>query len=906
MSTVNGAYGPAYPEPLPPPPPPPPPPEPAPEVKADDPNASADANANTNADANLDTQKEDQNTAANDQVAQPPTTTPVKTDTIETKGVVDTKVANVAEAKSKAQTEFAQSLTEKIVAAAPKDVASTPEFRTGAETLAKQTASEITNSVSAKFPENAPPELLYQTIKTVGSSTEQAAPALAQLVQNVNQARTESNTTLAQQGYDSKQLASNSSVPVTKTQSAPINTTSLSNPNIVSDANPKTIIADVSGKDNTGQDVALTRTYSKAYEQSISRGQSPEEANKQGWSAVQDGILPLRTGSPTVNVEYKGASVKTDGKPAKQDVWEVRANIPLFRLPAYNGNLGVTYTNNDTNVVNTRNPLGNIVATSAEMQARNPINSGAGVILGQTGATIASTFAGPGVAAKLTPHLTTHSLGVIDMGNSDAGRYDAGRISANLFNTDIRIGVNNDKGFFAKVQVEHSVEAQALSIQNRSNEGAVTNYTTLFGKLAAKGEPLSTAKPTTGFGDFTQKALGLSEFEASYGSKIDTNAPLSWAGLTSQNPDYFLNGVQGVSGGKAGPTSVSIGRDGTAYDLNDPTQKSAWSSQFKDVPLLIQSMRGSDKDAEGSQLFMANPRTYLNLGKSGENYQTSDQGWGKPNLGERLSTDQINNVKNDSEDKNADFGDWVRGVVTKPLAWASRTVDERRPNELAVEKSRDNAGLPQGLKPIESTVAELNYVGATQPKDLSALASVTQEQLIALNPDKVSYVERPNATTGQKEKVAAFKEGESLILPVATSRTGELQMLRSATGSDGNTVKVPDGKMGTTHVKITPEDFYRKQVDFANAYNRVVDQTMTRYKDNPEMLNTQLDKLSKTLYGAKVNSNGLIDSTETVSGGTRVTRATVELGNENNRTPLDQLGDRKHSNWVQQQLEKAL
>jgi hypothetical protein len=283
MSTVNGAYGPAYPEPLPPPPPPPP----APEVKADDPNASAEVNAN----ADLDTQKEDQNTPANDQAAQPPITTPVKTDTIETKGVVDTKVANVAEAKSKAQTEFAQSLTEKIVAAAPKDVASTPEFRTGAETLAKQTASEITNSVSAKFPENAPPKLLYQTIKTVGSSTEQAAPALAQLVQNVNQARTESNTALAQQGYDAKQLASNSSVPVTKTPSAPVNTTSLSNPNIVSDANPKTIIADVSGKDNTGQDVALTRTYSKTYEQAIARGQSPEEANKQGWSSVHDGIL---------------------------------------------------------------------------------------------------------------------------------------------------------------------------------------------------------------------------------------------------------------------------------------------------------------------------------------------------------------------------------------------------------------------------------------------------------------------------------------------------------------------------------------------------------------------------------------------------------------------------------------
>jgi hypothetical protein len=899
MSTINGASCPANypPEPPPPPPPPPPPVETKPGA-----NTAPDSNAPPNPN---DPPKEDPKPS--DQAVQPPATTPLQQQTINTQGVPDSKVSTIPEAKAAAQTQLAQDMTNQIIAAAPPEVAATPEFRSGAQVLANQTSSQIADSVAANFPKDAPPELLYQTIRAVGTSTQQAAPALAQVVQNTNQARVDSNNLLAQQGYDPKQLASNSTTPVTPPPTLPVDTTSLSNPNITSNVNPKTIIADVSGKDNTGQDILLTRTYSQAYEQSIARGLSPSEANAKGWNAVTDAIVPAKAGSPaTFNVEYKGASIKTDGKPAKQDTWEARVTGSLFRVPAYSGNLGVTYTNNDTNVVNTRSVLGNTVATSAEMQARNPFNSGAGVILGETGALIASTYASPALTEKLWPHLTTHSLGLIDMGNSDAGRYDLGRASVNLFSTDIRVGMSSDKGVFAKVQVEHSIELQALSIQNRNNQGAVTNYTTLFGKLAAKGEPLSTSKPLTGPGDFGLRSLGLSEFEASYGAKIDTTAPLSWAGLTSQNPDYFLNNVQGISGGKAGPTSISIGRNGTAYNLNDPQQEQAWRSQFNDVPLLMQSMRGSNTDALGSQLWMANPRTYLNMGYSGQQYQTSDQGWGRPVVGEQLSNDYINNIKNDSEDKNADFGDWMRGIVTKPFAWMSRPIDERRPNELAVEKSRDSAGLPQGLKPIESTVAELNYVGATRPRDMSALAYVTQEQLIALNPDKVQYIERRNPTTGQQERVAAFKEGENLILPVATSRTGELQMLRQATGSDGNVVNVPDGKTGTTHVKMTPEDFYRRQVDFANAYNRAVDNTIAQYKNDPAVLNEKLDKLSKALYSARVNGNEILGASETIRDGLRVTRAIVELGNKNNTTPIEQLGDAKHSRWIQQQLEKSL
>jgi hypothetical protein len=899
MSTVNGASCPAnyQPEPPPPPPPPPPPVEPKREDNtASDPNAAANPN---------ELSKDDPKPS--DQAVQPPATTPVRRETMTTQVVGDFKVSTIPEAKAAAQTQLAQDMTNQIIAAAPPEVAATPEFRSGAQTLANQTSSQITEALSANFPKDAPPELLYQTIRAAGTSSQLAAPVLAQVVQNVNLARTDSNNLLALQGYDPKQLASNSTSPVAKPQAQPVNTSSLSNPNITSNVSPKTIIADVSGKDNTGQDPFLMRTYSQTYERAIARGLSPKDANEKGWNAVTDAIVPAKAGAPAaLNVEYKGASIKTDGKPAKYDTWEARATVPLFRLPAYNGNLGVTYSNNDTNVVNTRSLLGNTVATSAEMQARNPFNSGAGVILGTTGALVASSFASPALTEKLWPHLTTHSLGLIDMGNSEAGRYDLARASVNLFNTEIRVGVSSDKGVFAKVQVEHSVEGQALSIQNRNNQGAVTNYVTLFGKLAAKGEPLSTSKPLTGPADFGLRSLGLSEFEASYGAKIDTTAPLSWAGLTSQNPDYFLNGLQGMSGSKAGPTSISIGRNGTAYDLNDQQQNSAWRSQFNDVPLLMQSMRGSDQNAAGSQLWLANPRTYLNMGYSGQQYQTSDQGWGRPGIGELLPNDYVNNVKNDSEDKNADFGDWTRGIVTKPFAWLSQPIDERRPNELAVEKSRDNAGLPQGLKPIESTVAELNYIGATRPKDLAALAFVTEGQLLALNRDKVQFIERPNPVTGRKEYVTAFKEGENLILPVATSRTGELQMLRRATGSDGEAVDVPDGKTGTTHVKMTPEDFYRRQVDFANAYNRAVDKTIAQHKSDPAVLNEKLDKLSKALYGAQANSSGILGSNETVSGGVRIARATVDLGNPNNTTPIEQLGDAKHSRWIQQQLEKAL
>jgi hypothetical protein len=236
----------------------------------------------------------------------------------------------------------------------------------------------------------------------------------------------------------------------------------------------------------------------------------------------------------------------------------------------------------------------------------------------------------------------------------------------------------------------------------------------------------------------------------------------------------------------------------------------------------------------------------------------------------------------------------------------SRPVDERRPNELAVERSRDNAGLGQGLKPIESTVAELNYVGATRPREMAALAYVTQEQLVALNPDKVQYIERNNPTTGAKERIAAFKEGENLILPVATSRSGELQLLRQATGSDGKTVKVPDGKTGTTHVQMTPEKFYQRQVDFANAYNRVVDETIAQHKNDPATLNAKLDRLSKAFYSAQQNADGILGSDVTLQGGARITRATVDLGNPDNTTPIEQLGDAQHSRWIAQQLRNAL
>lgn len=672
--------------------------------------------------------------------------------------------------------------------------------------------------------------------------------------------------------------------------------------------NPKAIIADVSGKEDSGADFLLQRTYGRAYEQSIANGLSPAEADKKGWNAVTQSMFPVTGGgTPTINFEYKGATLKTDGKPAARDQWEVRGTLPLMRLPVLNANSGVTYTNNDTNVTNTQNLLGNIVSYSAEQQARNPIIGGGAVILGQTGVQLPlALFGAPDLSARLTPHLTAHSLGVIDMGNSDSGRYDLARLSVNAFSTDVRLGYSSDKGLFGKVQVEHSLEVQALTIQNRNNNGGVDNFVPLFGKASLKGEPLATNKPPTSFGDFTRRALGLSGGEITYGAKVDTNAPFAWAGLTSQNPDYFLNGLQGVSGGRSGPTSVSIGRDGSVYNLNDPQQEEAWRAQFNDVPLLLQSMRGSNMDAAGAQLFLANPRTYLNMGISGQNYQTSDQGWFRPGIGQPLSNDYVSSVRNDSEDKNADFGDWMRGIVTKPFAWMSRPIDERRPNELAVEKPRDSAGLPQGMKPIESTVAELNYIGATRPREMSALAYVTEEQLIALNPDKVSYIDRPNPATGQMERVAAFKEGENLILPVATSRTGELQMLQRATGSNGKEVNVPDGKTGTTHVKMTPEDFYRRQVDFANAYNRVVDQTIAQYKNDPAVLSEKLDKLSKSLYSARAISDDILGASETITGGMRVTRAIVELGNENNTTPIEQLGNPNHSRWIQQQIEKSL
>jgi hypothetical protein len=819
------------------------------------------------------------------------------------------KFNSVAEAKACAQQHLTQNLTNQIIAAAPPGSSANPQFRAGAQTLASQTSAQLTETISSNFPQNAPPELLYQTITSVGGNTAQTtAPLLAPLVQNVSQARTDSNTRLALQGYDLQALNSNSSLPVARAPLPAPNSTSLANPNIVSNVDPKSIIADVSGRDDSGVDFLLRRTYSRAYEQSIARGLSPAQANEKGWNAVTQSIFPITgSGTSTINFEYKGATLKTDGNPAARDTWEVRGTLPLMRLPALNANSGVTYTNNDTNVVNSSNLLGNLVSFTAENQARNPIIAGGSVILGETGVLLPTAmFVSPELTARLAPHLTTHSMGLIDMGNSDAGRYDLGRLSINAFSTDFRLGYNSDKGMFGKLQVEHSLEVQALSIQNRNNDGALDNFIPLFGKASLKGEPLSSDKPAKDGWDMTRHLLGVSGGEVTYGAKMDFNEPFVWTGNSPQNPDYFLNGLQGISGGRAGPTSISVGRNGTVYNLNDPAHEQTWRAQFNDVPLLLQSMRGSDKNAAGSQLFLANPRTYLNMGIHGQQYQTSDQGWFRPGIGQQLSNDYVTSVRNDSEDKNADFGDWMRGIVTKPFAWLSRPVDERRPNELAVERPRDNAGLPQGLKPIQSTVAELNYIGATHPRDMSALAYVTEEQLIALNPDKVSYINRPNPSTGQMERVAAFKEGENLIMPVATSRSGELQMLQRATGSDGKAINVPAGKTGTTHVTMTPEDFYRRQVDFANAYNRVVDQTIARYGNDPAVLNEKLDKLSKALYSARAISDDILGASTTMTGTTRVTRAIVELGNSNNNTPIEQLGDAQHSRWIQQQLERSL
>lgn len=208
MSTVNGAScpNPNYQPPAPPPPPPPPPVETKPDPKAV-------------SDPNIDPKQQQTETdpPPSDQVTPPPATVPVQQQTINVEAPAAAKIDTIAEAKSQAQTQLAQNLTGQIIAAAPPDVAATPEFRAGAQTLASQTSAQLTETISANFPQNAPPELLYQTITSVGgATTPQTAPVFAQMVQNVNQARVDSNNLLAQQGYDLQALSSNSTLPVAR------------------------------------------------------------------------------------------------------------------------------------------------------------------------------------------------------------------------------------------------------------------------------------------------------------------------------------------------------------------------------------------------------------------------------------------------------------------------------------------------------------------------------------------------------------------------------------------------------------------------------------------------------------------------------------------------------------------
>jgi hypothetical protein len=815
------------------------------------------------------------------------------------------KFNSVAEAKACAQQHLTQNLSSQIIAAAPRGTAVTPEFRANAQAFASEMSSRLTESVSTNFPANAPPELLYQTTMAVGDTTgKTSAPLFAGMVRAVGQP-----------------IAS--ATPPGGSQPPP-NTAALANPNIFSNVDPKAIIADVSGKDDSGSYIILHDAYDKAEKQALANGLSPEEARQKGMAAMTEIVFPvLGNRTASLNFEYKGHSMKLGSSP-RQDGWEVRGTLPLMRVPLYNANYGVTFSNNDTNVNRGDNAFGNTIAFIAENQRRNPLIAGGSVILGQTGVQLpAAFFLPPDVTARMTPYLTAHSMGLMDMGNSDAGRYDLGRFQVTAASVDVRLGFN-DKGVFGKLQVEHSAEARAFAIQNRNNDGGLDHFTPLFGKVALKGEPLAASAeypwrattppsasntPVSAFNS-ARRWFGAETVELSYGAKFDTNAPFVAAGLVSQNPDYFLNSPQSNSGGRAGPTSVSIGRDGTVFNLNDPAQEQAWRSQFNDVPLLLQSMRGSNMGAAGSQLFLANPRTYQNRGIQGANFQTSDQGWFRPGIGQQLPNEYVTGVANDSEDKNADLGDWMRGFVTKPFAWMMRPVDERLPNELAVERPRESAGLPQGMKPIQSTVAELNYTGAMHPRDMSALAYVTEEQMIALNPDKVSYINRPNPTTGQMERVAAFKEGENLILPVATSRSGQLQMLQRATASSGEEVNVPAGKTGTTHVQATPESFYRQQVDFANAYNRAVDHTIAQYGNDKAVLQSKLATLSQAFYNARQNSDGILETEirhmPTNGSLVQANYARVNLGNTNNTTPIEQLGDTQHSRWIQQQLEKML
>lgn len=812
-----------------------------------------------------------------------------------------------ATAKAAAQSEIAQHINTEILKAASKDVGNNAEFRDNAKSLSSEIAKTTCDKISEKLPANTPPQYLYETLKAAGSSVNQtSAPALVKTIQMIGESRAEANKVLVGEGYDAKALANLSTTPAAKAATtAVVDKTSLANPNITSNADPKTIIADVSGKDNSSADIPVVKAYSQQYDQGIRAGLSPTEANKKGWDSVLDTIIPLRTGSPVVVYENKDFSVKTDGKAPKSDIAEIRLSVPLFRVPAANANWGARYTNNDTNVINTASPMGKALHDAANFQRTNPGLARAGVTLGAAGALIpAAEFGGSKLAKELAPIVTTSTAGFIAMGPSDAGRYDVGRANLTVLNTEIRVGANNDKGGFAKIQMEHAVEGQLFSSQATRNDGWTSNFAPVFVKGAWKHE----------LGANTMEGLKndpMGKGEFSMGSKMDTN--FGWAGNIHQDtsqPNAISTAQEGAND-LAGPTKYSVGLNGTTYNLNDPKQMTAWRNQFPaGLPIQLQSMRGSDKDAAGSQLVVTNPRTNLNLGDKNAVYQTSDQGSSRPQLGTRLDSDYVKSVDASSKGANPNFGDQARSFVNWVLHAGG---DGRTNNEKNVELSRENAGLQAGLKPIESTVAELNYTGAIYPVRMSALASVTKEQLIALNPDKV--VETTRTVDGKQENVKAFKEGERLILPVATSKTGHLVMLNRATASSGNAVDVPKGQTGTTHVEQTPEDFYRDQIDFTNGYNKAVSAVLARnggVKANDKVTDAELAKLNAFLVTAQRESHGLIHTTETAAGhtgdekGPKVYIATVELGNKNNPESSLSLGDPKRAEWISQQLLKKL
>jgi hypothetical protein len=759
-------------------------------------------------------------------------------------------------------------------------------------------ADSLAANVASQLPQDAPPALTQRAVLAAGQAAALSSPALASLTRQIDDARHQSNEALIAEGYNASALTQHTDQRATRTQTTqrPVDTTSLADPSPTSYVDPHTVIADVSGRDNSSVDQPLLRAYRNAYESAVRTGQSADQAHAKGMSTVLDGVLPLRANSPTLAVENKQYSFKAGqglGTPSS----EVRLSVPLFRLPAANANLGVTYTNNDTNVVNSDSALGGSVGYGAEQQRRNPVIGLGATALGALGAVVGLRRLGVGDTLDNVTAAATHTLGLWASGRSDSGRYDIARGSVTAANAEIRLGYNTDKQLFAKVQLEQSVEVQLFGMQAKTDGGSSSNFAALALKTALKSEPLS-IDAKRGVRSGNPLSLSGQEIELTVGSKLESNALTHWT--RSLNPDNVFNPSLAQSGSTSGATQISIGRDGSVFDLNDPAQHEQWRRQFDDVPLLLQTMRGSNKEASGSQLFLSNPRTYLNRGQEEYWEQTAHQYWPRPAVGTPLDAAQIARTEDDANDVNADVGDWLRGAVTKPFGWFARPADGRTELERRIEQPRENAGLPQGLKPIESTVAELNWVGAQHPRDLGALAHVTVEQLQTLNPDKVSTVERLRADTGERELVAAFKEGENLILPVASSRSGALVLLDRATSSSGEIIDVPAGATATTHVKRTPEHTYAQAVAVANGYNEAVQVLRERLADGAALTQAQ-SRLDAALASFDDDTGHLVTRSVSAQG---VPNATVELGNDANTTPVSRLGDRDLAHWLAQQLLK--